>query len=94
MRNLVSTTFGTSTHSRASTIPAFTPAIAPREMSTFSNACFIPSLTLTLRMGAVVWPPMIRLMSVPPSFKPLINGIPRSGTLTVPRTIPFAPTPR
>ena len=62
-------------------------------MSTFLNACFMPSLTLTPRMGAVVCPPIMRLMFPTFAPKPPIKGK-SLGICTRPLTMPLAPTPR
>lgn len=93
LRKLVSTIFGTSTHSRASMTPAYTPVIAPRYTSMFLKAFFIPSSTLTSSIGNSVCPPTMRSTSQLPSFQPPITGT-SLGTCTLLLTTALAPTPR
>ena len=93
LRKLVSTIFGTSTHSRASMIPAYTPVIAPRYTSILLNACFMPSSTLTSLIGNSVCPPTMRSTSQLPSFQPPITGT-SLGTCTLLLTTALAPMPR
>lgn len=93
LRKLVSTIFGTSTHSRASMIPAYTPVIAPRYTSILLNACFMPSSTLTSLIGNSVCPPTMRSTSQLPSFQPPITGT-SLGTCTLLLTTALAPMAR